>query len=186
MKQSLTRWAIVPLIAAVIVAFDQWTKGLVEANIPLGAGFAPFPSLASYFQIVHWTNTGASFGLFQGQSSLFVAIALVVIVVVLIYARQLPTENWGVRICLGIQLGGTVGNLIDRLQNAGQVTDFLLFTLPVGDKVYMWPAWNVADGSIVVSVIVLALVLLRMESEQSRRKKPTDGLGVGNADTGNY
>jgi signal peptidase II len=174
----LTRWAIVPLIAAVIVTFDQWTKGLVEANIPLGEGFAPFPSLASYFQIVHWTNTGASFGLLRGQSSLFVAIGLVVVVVVLIYARQLPADNWGVRICLGIQLGGTVGNLVDRLQNAGQVTDFLLFTLPVGDKVYLWPAWNVADGSIVVSVILLAIVLLRMEGKQVEVAKVDAGRSV--------
>lgn len=166
MKRSLTRWAIVPLLAAVILAFDQWTKGLVEANIPLGDGFAPFPNLASYFQIVHWTNTGAAFGLLRGQSSIFVAIALVVIVVVLIYVRQLPAESWGVRICLGVQLGGTAGNLVDRLQHAGQVTDFLLFTLPVGDKVYLWPAWNVADGSIVVSVILLATILLRMEGKK--------------------
>ncbi len=171
MKPSLTRWAVVPLIATVIVAFDQWTKGLVEANIPLWDGFAPFPSLASYFQIVHWTNTGSAFGLFRGQSSMFVAIALVVIVVVLIYARQLPADNWGVRLCLGIQLGGTAGNLVDRLQHAGQVTDFLLFTLPVGDKVYMWPAWNVADASIVVSVILLALVLLRMEGKKGEVAK---------------
>jgi len=62
---------------------------------------------------------------------------------------------------------------------------FLAVPLPMG-KVYQWPAWNVADGSIVVSMILLAIVLLRTESEQSQRKKPTDGLGVGNADTGNY
>jgi signal peptidase II len=174
----------VPLLAAVILAFDQWTKGLVEANIPLWDGFAPFPPLASYFQIVHWTNTGASFGLLRGQSSLFVAIALVVIVVVLVYARQLPADNWAVRICLGIQLGGTAGNLVDRLQHAGQVTDFLLFTLPVGDRVYIWPAWNVADGSIVVSVILLALILLKVEGKQSQSRQPSGRLEVANADTG--
>ncbi len=178
MKQFLTRWAVVPLIAAVILAFDQWTKGLVEANIPLWDGFAPFPPLASYFQIVHWTNTGASFGLLRGQSSLFVAIALVVIVIVLVYARQLPADNWAVRICLGIQLGGTAGNLVDRLQHAGQVTDFLLFTLPVGDKVYLWPAWNVADGSIVVSVILLAIVLLRTEGKKVEPEKAEAGRSV--------
>jgi signal peptidase II len=166
LKQSLARWALLPLVAAVVVILDQWTKSLIRANLPLWGSFAPVPALSPYFNIVHWTNTGAAFGLLQGQAGLFVVIAVVVIVVVLIYARQIPADNWPVRFCLGIQLGGATGNLIDRLRFSGQVTDFLLFTLPVGGRVYMWPAWNVADGSIVVGVILLALLLLRAEGKR--------------------
>ena len=171
MKKSLLSWSVVPLVAIIVVALDQWTKSLVRANIALWDGFAPFPALASYFKIVHWSNTGAAFGLFQGGGSVLVVVALIVVVVVLIYSRQLPTDNWAVRICLGMQLGGAIGNnLIDRLR-FGHVTDFLLFTLPVGDKVYLWPAFNVADSSIVVSVILLVILMLRMEGKQVEGKK---------------
>lgn len=160
MKHPLLRWALLPLIAAIVLVADQWTKGLVERDIPLWGSFAPVPALAPYFNIVHYTNTGAAFGLLQGQWGLLAIVAIVVIVAVLLYARQLPTDNWAVRVCLGLQLGGAAGNLTDRLQHSGHVTDFLLFSLPVGDRVYVWPAWNVADGSIVVGVILLALLLL--------------------------
>ncbi len=158
------RWFVIVLLAAFVVVIDQWTKGLVEANVPLNGGFAPFPALAKYFNIVHYTNTGAAFGLLRDQRAIFIAIPIIVIVAVLAYARTLPPGHWAIRVCLGFQLGGAAGNLIDRLQHSGRVTDFLLFTLPVGDRLYQWPAWNVADGSIVVGTIVLALLLLRMEN----------------------
>lgn len=166
MKSLLRRWGMVPLIMVVVVVVDQWTKHLVRTRLPMNGSWTPFPALEPYFNIVHWSNTGAAFGLLQGQSSLFVVIALVVIVAVLVYARYLPVDSWGVRACLGLQLGGAVGNnLIDRVRQ-GHVTDFLLFSLPVNDRVYIWPAWNVADGCIVVGTIVLAFLLLKAEHAQ--------------------
>ena len=161
------RWGVTLLVAAVVVALDQWSKRLIELNIPLGQSLAPFPALEPWFKLVHWTNTGAAFGLLRGQAPLFIGIALVVIVAVLIYSRQLPADSWAVRICLGLMLGGALGNLIDRLHQSGQVTDFLLFSLPVGGRVYEWPAWNVADASIVVSTILLRILLLRSEHAQA-------------------
>jgi len=165
LKRNITRWALVPVLAAIIVVADQWTKSFIESNIPMWGSYTPFPALEPWFKLVHYTNTGAAFGLLRGQSSLFVLIALVVIVAVLAFARQLPTDNWGVRFTLGLQLGGAVGNLLDRLFKAGQVTDFLLFTLPVGGKVYAWPAFNIADSSIVVGVILLGVLILGSDRE---------------------
>lgn len=166
MKKSLIQWAVVPLVAVLVVVADQWSKHRVETNIPLGGAYVPFPAFEPYFKLVHWPNTGTAFGLFQGQSMLFAVIAVVVVVAVLIYARYLPTDSIGVKICLGLQLGGAIGNnLFDRLQ-LGHVTDFLLFSLPVGGRVYIWPAWNVADASIVVGTILLAVLLLRSEARK--------------------
>jgi signal peptidase II len=166
LKKSLIQWAVVPLVALVVVVVDQWTKSLIKTNIPLGGSYTPFSKLEPYFNLVHWPNTGAAFGLLQGQGILFVVIAVVVIVAVMVYARFLPADNLGVKICLGLQLGGAIGNnLIDRVR-LGHVTDFLLFTLPVGGRVYMWPAWNVADASIVVGTIGLVILLLKAESKK--------------------
>jgi signal peptidase II len=169
-KRQWARWAVTLLIASVVVVLDQWSKLQIERNIPLWGSYAPFPALEPWFKLVHYTNTGAAFGLLRGQAPLFIGIAMVVIVVVLIYARQLPADSWAVRICLGLMLGGAIGNLLDRLHQAGQVTDFLSFTLPVGGRVYEWPAWNVADGSIVVGTILLGFVLLRSEHAGSREQ----------------
>lgn len=169
-QRAILRWLWIPFVAAIVVAVDQWTKHLIEANLPLHGSYTPFPALEKYFNIVHWPNTGAAFGLLRGQGSLFIVIAAVVIVAVLAYARYLPLNHWGVRTCLGLQLGGAIGNnLIDRVR-LGHVTDFLLFSLPVNGKVYIWPAWNVADGCIVVGTIVLAILLLWYDREEQRSK----------------
>lgn len=183
LKRNLASWALLPLLAAAIVAADQWTKGWIENNIPFNGSLTPFPALEPYFKLVYWSNTGAAFGILQGQASLFILIAVVVIVAVLVYARQLPAEGWAVRACLGLQLGGAVGNLIDRLEHAGHVTDFLLFTLPVGERVYMWPAWNIADGAIVVGTILLGILLLRAERQRPQEVGTVQTTETGNANT---
>jgi len=164
---AFIRWFLIVLIALPVILFDQWTKRLIEANVPLNSGFAPFPALEQYFNIVHYTNTGAAFGILQGQKSLFLVMPVIVIAVVLFYARTLPPGHWAIRICLGCQIGGAAGNLIDRIRNDGQVTDFLLFMLPVGNRVYQWPAFNVADSSLVVATILLVLLLLRMDMKRA-------------------
>ncbi|MEJ5198258.1 MAG: signal peptidase II [Anaerolineae bacterium] len=158
----LLRWSwVLDLIVAIIVA-DQLSKAWIERTIPLGSGYAPIPALDPYFMLVHWGNTGAAFGLLQGFGGLFAMLALIVIIVVLMLAHQLPLEHWGVRASIGLVLGGAIGNLIDRVR-IGHVTDFLLFQVPIGDRMYQWPAFNIADSSIVVGVILLGLLLLRLE-----------------------
>ncbi len=115
---------------------------------------------------MHFQNSGAAFGLLRGQAGLFIVVAVVVIVIIVMYSRYLTYDSWWMRLALGLMLGGAMGNLIDRLTQGGMVTDFLLFSLPVGDRVYQWPAWNVADASIVVGTILLAILLLRTESKR--------------------
>jgi signal peptidase II len=162
-------WLWVVIIAAIVVAFDQWTKSLIEARIPLWQGYPPFPSLAKYFNLVHYQNSGAAFGLLRGQAGLFIVVAVVVIIIIVMYSRYLAYDSWWMRLALGLMLGGAFGNLIDRLTQGGMVTDFLSFTLPVGGRIYEWPAWNVADASIVVGTILLAILLLRAESKHTDR-----------------
>jgi len=119
---------------------------------------------------VHWNNTGAAFGIMQGQGGIFIVIAVVVIVAALVYLRYLPAGTWLIKLCLALQLGGAAGNLIDRIQ-FGQVTDFVLLTLPVNGRVLQWPAFNVADSSIVVGVILLAFLLLREDGQRSKARE---------------
>lgn len=168
MKRVLWMWGWVPVLAAIIIALDQWSKAWIRAKIPLNGESFPYPALAPYFRLVHWANSGAAFGILRGQGNLFIAIAVIVIVVVLIYLRQLPANQWPVRLCLALQLGGALGNLIDRLR-FGKVTDFLLFTLPLNGRELSWPAFNVADSSIVVGVLLLAYLLILEEGRRSEK-----------------
>lgn len=143
--------------AALVVLLDQLSKRWIERNLPLYESLAPIPALDGFFTITHFTNTGAAFGLLRDQNLLFVAIALVVVASIVVYSRYLPHDKWLVQLALGLQLGGAVGNMIDRVRQ-GHVTDFIYF--------HFWPAFNVADAAIVVGVALLAWVMLTYREPQ--------------------
>src|SRR5690606_19060243 len=97
----------------------------------------------------------------------FIIIAAVVTVVILVYAvRSLPPQQSFVRVLLGLQMGGAIGNVIDRI-NQGFVTDFIKMGIP---GVYYWPNYNIADSAIVCGVIGLALLLIWQDFKQSRQQ----------------
>jgi signal peptidase II len=150
------------VIAGAVVALDQWTKSLVRANIPMGADWLPdsLSWLAPYARIRHWHNTGTIFGLFQDASMVFTVLAFVVIALILYFYPQTPRKEWWLRVVLSIQLGGAIGNLVDRLV-FHQVTDFL----SVGN----FAIFNIADMSISCGAAVLALMIL-LEARAEKKK----------------
>ncbi len=114
------------------------------------------PWLAPLIRLTYVSNTGAVFGLFPGQSDLFMVVAIVVAILILIYYRHLPSEQMGLRVVLGLQMGGALGNLIDRIVR-GSVVDFLDFNFwPLQN----WAIFNLADASIVSGVVLLAMIML--------------------------
>ena len=146
------RSAVPFLIALLVVAADQLSKIWVRSNIPFRESLFE----VGFFRLTHVQNTGAAFGLFQGQSFLLSIVAMVGIAVFLVYTlviyRGFPfLDNMPNRVAVGLVLGGTVGNLIDRLR-FGYVTDFIDFGF--------WPAFNVADSAVTVGVILFAYSLL--------------------------
>lgn len=140
------------LVAGVVWLLDQASKLYVVRNLALGEIWAPIPSLERFFTFTRTTNTGAAFGLFPNVGGLFVFIAIGVIIGIIAFYPRLPTEHRIVQVALGLQLGGALGNLTDRLTR-GSVVDFLDFKF--------WPIFNVADCAIVVGVLILAFYLLR-------------------------
>ncbi|OGO46713.1 MAG: signal peptidase II [Chloroflexi bacterium RBG_16_64_43] len=155
-------YAILATIASAIVALDQYTKFLVRTRLALGEVWMPIDWLAPYARIVHWTNTGAAFGLFQNGNMVFTVLAIIVSAAIIYYYRDVGRASWLIRLALGLQLGGALGNLIDRLTR-GTVTDFL--------SVGTFPVFNVADSGISVGV---ALLLADMLIEQRRRPAPAE------------
>ena len=160
--QGKWRNIVFPLTALLVVAADQVSKAWIR-SYPEGQSIFE----AGIFRVVRVHNTGAAFGLFQGQSFILTIVAFVGVAVILFYAffiyRRLPSLNSMLnRVALGLILGGTVGNLIDRLtSNLGGVTDFI--------GIGIWPAFNVADSAVVVGVILFAYSLLRLAFARERR-----------------
>jgi signal peptidase II len=140
------------LIAALVIASDQLSKIWIRANIPVGQSLFE----AGFFKIINIRNSGAAFGLFQGFSSLFTAIAVVALVAFLVYVfviyRKYPSfDTMPNRVAIRLMFGGTAGNLIDRLR-FGFVTDFIDLTF--------WPAFNIADSAVTVGAILFAYSVL--------------------------
>jgi signal peptidase II len=127
----------------------------------------PIPALGEYFVFEHVDNYGAAFGILQNQGSLFIVIAVVVAIAILVYARYLPIDQTFVRFLLGLQLGGAVGNLLDRI-NQGFVTDFVKMGIP---GVYYWPNYNIADSSIVIGVIALGIYIIMDDIRKQRQEQ---------------
>jgi signal peptidase II len=140
-------------VAVFVIIADQLTKALIRAN--LAPGEALFD--VGWFRIIHLTNTGATFGIFPGQSlaiiiSASIGVAAILLLFFLSRSRWSFFNSLWVMAAMGLVLGGTIGNnLIDRIRQ-GFVTDFLDFKI--------WPAFNVADMSTVVGVIIIIYRLI--------------------------
>lgn len=144
--------AVLLLTALVILVADQLTKGLVVANLAIGERVRLVGDLV---QVLHAQNRGAAFSLLQGGAILFVVVSVLSLGMVAYFHRSLRGRGWWVHLVLGVILGGTLGNFVDRLRQ-GYVTDWL--SIGIGDL--RWPTFNVADSSIVVGIGVLVLYLL--------------------------
>jgi signal peptidase II len=154
--RKIVNQTLVYVLAALVIFFDQYTKYLVRTRLGLRESWSPWPWLAPYARILHTENTGAAFGMFQSGGLIFAVIAVIVAVVIIVYAARLPEGHWWIRLTLGLQLGGALGNLIDRVMR-GPVTDFV--------SVGPFYIFNVADASISIGVALLAVLML-IESRQ--------------------
>lgn len=155
-------------VATVSIAFDQWTKWWVRENVEYGGQWLPewLSWLSPYARIVHWYNSGAAFGIFQNGNLVFTILAFVVIGAIIYYFPRVEDEGWLLKFAMGLQLGGAIGNLIDRLLMQ-KVTDFI--------SIGVFPVFNIADASISVGVAVLLLdVWLKERAEKLNAAKKAD------------
>ena len=136
-------------VSAVVIAFDLWTKHLVESAFYYGEHLAITP----FFDLVLFFNEGAAFSFLAGaggwQRLFFSAIALIASGVIIHLMRKYPQQKLFC-FALALILGGALGNLYDRV-TLGHVVDFLFFHY----QTYYWPAFNLADSAIFCGVVLL-------------------------------
>jgi signal peptidase II len=152
------------ITAAVIVLFDQATKAMVAASLPL---YESVTIVEGFLSFTHVRNTGAAYGLLNSADipmkwALMVAMALVAIVAIGAYGATLKAEEKVARWGLAFVLGGAIGNLIDRARQ-GYVLDFV--DVYSGDW-HFW-AFNVADAAITVGAILVIFDLLGLRRHAS-------------------
>jgi len=150
-----------------VIVIDQLTKLAVKRLLPLHESRSLIPNLLDF---THVQNTGAAFGLlnaadFPYKSAVMIVIAIVALVAISLYARQLGTHERLSRIGLALILGGALGNLTDRAVS-GYVVDFV--DVYWGDA-HFW-AFNLADAAISIGAV---LVLLDMIGLGRRNPSPT-------------
>ena len=166
MKAFLKRSTWLFIVALFIVVLDQLTKWLVVTNIPYGGSWSPWEWLSPYARIVHWSNTGVAFGMLQGMNPVFIGLAILVSGAIIYYYQQIDKKDWLIRLALIMELGGAIGNLIDRIRY-GHVIDFI--------SIGRFPVFNVADSCITVGVVVLLIgVWVQEKREKARAARPAD------------
>jgi len=152
----------VPVVIVVII--DQITKFKVRTD----------PGLHYYEIIEGWLafnftkNPGMALGMDWLSTPVISTIAIIATVAILGYILfNLSSANFGYLVCMGLIVGGALGNIIDRIFMGiiggyggildGHVVDFIHFTLHIND----WPVFpyifNVADMAISTSIIILLL-----------------------------
>ena len=153
-------------VAAFVLAADIITKALVVVHLREGE---PVHVLGNVLMFNLLRNPGAAFSVGTGDTIVFTAIAVVVVVYIARTARKLRSTGWA--ITLGLLLGGALGNLGDRVFRApgllrGNVVDWIEVTR-------YWPVFNLADSAIVcggILTVLLALLGYRLDGSHPERR----------------
>jgi signal peptidase II len=138
-------WRRAALVLTLVVVVDQITKALVRDGVRLGEEDSILPAVT----LVHVRNTGVAFGAFAGGGVVVVALVAAALTALVFYFVT-HVDRPLVWLPTGLLLGGSVGNIIDRVRD-GAVTDFV--------KLPHWPAFNVADIAITLGVLALLWVI---------------------------
>ncbi len=137
------------LLALGFLALDQWSKWLVMTRM---AQDESIPLINNIFYLTYVRNPGAAFGMLPYRTVFFIIVTVLVLVGIVIFFKRIPGGRVLLKTGLALQVGGAVGNLIDRVR-FGHVIDFFDFRV--------WPVFNVADIGIVIGVGILFIELLR-------------------------
>jgi signal peptidase II len=160
------RWMSVLSVIAILYAVDQATKWWTVKNFILGERRSV---CGDWFEWVHFSNTGAAFGIMQDSNLFFIVLSLAAVAAVstMLWKNVFPPGlNFSGLVLL---MPGILGNFTDRLVH-GYVVDFLLFDLGFWPA-HPWPAFNVADSCICVSVGLMLLASGREEYDRRRTSR---------------
>ena len=164
-KSTRIIWPL--LVVAFIIVSDQITKAFILDWLkPQGS----VSIIGDVLRLTFVTNTGVAFGMLTGIPYVLMVPIVILIGVIIFYLVKTLGQSFLLTLALSLELGGALGNLIDRVR-LGYVVDFVKFPY--------WPAFNVADSCVVIGAIGLAFILFwqdRKEAAPNPEAPPTPTL----------
>jgi signal peptidase II len=149
------QWLSLGAVATAAIGADQLTKAIVSSQLELNEAV----HVVGPFSIRHVQNSGIAFGLFASATFFVILLTGAAVAWMLYFFARSGSRHPILPVALGLVIGGSVSNLIDRVR-LGHVTDFLDFKY--------WPAFNLADSFIVVGVAILLLALVSDDRKSAR------------------
>jgi signal peptidase II len=160
------------LITLFIVILDHWTKWWLNTRLAAD----PIELISGYLRLSLVHNNGVAFGLFSGEISswkpyLLAGMAVVALVCLILYSRQMPAARRLLQVGLASTMGGIVGNLLDRVFR-GYVVDFIECHI---HESYYWPNFNVADSAISIGIALLLIDTVFAPGADATAADPANG-----------
>jgi signal peptidase II len=158
---SVYQWIALGAIAFTASTGDQLTKHIVSSRLSLDDSV----HVGGPLSIHHVHNSGIAFGLFSDATAIVTMLTAIAVGWMLLFFARSGARHPILPIALGLLIGGSASNLIDRVR-LGYVTDFL--------DVEFWPAFNLADTFIVLGVLILLAALLLPQRQRQRPRPVTN------------
>jgi signal peptidase II len=155
------QWAGLAAVVAAAIAGDQLTKHAVVSRLALDES----SKVVGPLSIHRVENSGIAFGLFTSATGVVIGLTAVAVLWMLVYFARHGARHPVIPAALGLLIGGSVSNLVDRVR-LGHVTDFIDFG--------WWPAFNLADSFIVIGVAILLAALLGSDRRPKDVRRPLD------------
>ncbi len=162
-KGHLTE-VFVLVVAAVLVAADQITKGLISDNYYLGQSVAVIPNVLN-FTYIH--NEGAVFGILKSHPWVFNSVTIIAVLGALVALVSGKVQKKLYIWAIGLIISGGIGNMIDRL-SLKYVVDFIDVRF-----VYFPYIFNIADCCVVIGcgLVILQVIFEMIEEYKSKKAK---------------
>jgi signal peptidase II len=155
------QWAGLAAVAIAAVTADQLTKHVVTSTLALDDS----EHVAGPLSIHHVQNSGIAFGLFSSATVIVTVVTAAAVVWMLVYFARSGARHPVLPAALGLLIGGSVSNLVDRIR-LHHVTDFI--------DIKWWPAFNLADSFIVVGVAILLAALIAADQAPRPPRRTLD------------
>jgi signal peptidase II len=152
-REARERWTRLVTVAVAVLVIDQIIKAVIRGRLAVGEGW----TLTGFLSILRVTNHGIAFGMFPGRQSYVAIITVVALCAIAVFLARLVHRNLLAATGAGLLVGGSLGNLIDRLAHGG-VTDYI--------NVSHWPTFNFADACITIGAILIVWGLLQGDGDE--------------------
>jgi signal peptidase II len=146
-RRTILKWSLLVVIAAIALAIDLVTKNMAEQNLVLGESQKILP----FLYLERTANTGVAFGIFSG-GGVFIIVANLIALAVVVFYVTLERRYLLAAVAGGLIIGGSLGNLYQRVTADGRVTDFLKFP--------HWPNFNMADVFVDIGIAIVFIGLI--------------------------